>query len=80
MCSSAPSQGSGYIPRVALLAQQKAAVRNAEREAERQVRTQAENHRPGAASSLNRRQSHPGNVTTARKELGPVRDRANYGQ
>ena len=55
-------------------------MRNAEREAERQLRMQAENNRPGGASSLNRRQSHPGSVTTARKELGPVRDRANYGK
>ena len=55
-------------------------MRNAEREAERQVRMQAENSRPSVAGSLNRRQSHSGSVTTARKELGPVRDRANYGR
>ena len=54
-------------------------MRNAEREAERQLK-QADNNRPGGANSLNRRQSHPGGVTTARKELGPVRDRANYGE
>ena len=66
------------MPRVALLAQQKAALRNAEREVERQLKQQSENSRLGA-SSFNRRPSHSSVTNATKKELTPVKDRANYG-
>ena len=77
-CISTPSQGQGYVPRVALLAQQKAALRNAERESERQPKQQSENSRFGAGS-VNRRPSNSGGMNTSRRELAPVKDRTNYG-
>ncbi len=77
MMSTVPSPGQPYVPRVALLAQHKAAVRNAEREAEKQLKMQLENNRINA---LNRKPWQTGPIS-AKRELAPVKDRpANAGK
>ncbi len=78
--SSAPVHGSGFIPRVAMLAQQRAAERCAERDAERQAKQQAENKLlHGGLGAGSRRQSFNtgGANNVLKRELAPVRD---YGK
>ncbi len=78
--SSAPIHGSGFIPRVAVLAQQRAAERCAERDAERQAKQQAENKLlHGGLGAGSRRQSFNtgGANSVLKRELAPVRD---YGK
>ncbi len=71
--NASSTQGQGYVPRVAILAQQKAAVRNAEREIERQAKPPAESK----AGSLARKLPRSGGTGQGpvKKELTPIRCR-----